>query len=150
MMAAAFSLLLRALLMSIVATASVAVMHHGQHGSGNMLREPRMDKDIEPGVIGKVRPVFFERASKVVVQLIKEKLSKARLGDLETYADGTSISHDSLRCAPTFIWCNSSRDVCDCSPSLLPSLIIPQYGMSSMRFILFLVQCQSWAPSTSL
>ena len=96
-MANIFSMLLRALLVSIVATASSEMLHHGQHGTGNMLREPSMDKGIEPGVIGKVRPVFFERASKVVVQLIKEKLSKAKLGDLETYADGTSVSHE--RCS---------------------------------------------------
>ena len=97
MMANIFSMLLRALFVSIVATGSSEMLHHGQHGTDNMLREPSMDKGIEPGiepgVIGKVRPVFFERASKVVVQLIKEKLSKARLGDLETYADGTSVSH---------------------------------------------------------
>lgn len=98
MMVTSFSMLLRALLMSIIiAIGSGEMLHYGQHGSSNMLRES--SKGIEPGVIGKVRPVFFERASKVVVQLIKEKLSKARLGDLETYADGTSDPHDLLWCA---------------------------------------------------
>ena len=43
---------------------------------------------IRSAVIAKVMPVFFERASKVVIQLVKDNLSKARLGDLETYADG--------------------------------------------------------------
>lgn len=98
-MATISSMLLRALLVSVVAFRTGEMLHHGQHGIGNMLREPSMDKGIEPGVIGKVRPVFFERASKVVVQLIKEKLSKARLGDLETYADGTSVLPDDLWCA---------------------------------------------------
>ncbi|CAL5226835.1 g9699 [Coccomyxa viridis] len=42
---------------------------------------------IQPAVIGKVMPVFFERASKVVIQLVKDNLSKAKLGDLETYTD---------------------------------------------------------------
>ena len=89
-----FSMLLRALLLSIVAADSDKMLHYGQYGNGIMLREPSLETGIEPGVIGKVRPIFFERASKVVVQLIKEKLSKARLGDLETYADGTSFTHD--------------------------------------------------------
>lgn len=46
------------------------------------------ESDVVPAVIGKVMPLFFERASKVVIQLVRDNLSKAHLGDLETYADG--------------------------------------------------------------
>ena len=44
--------------------------------------------DIVPAVFGKVMPVFFQKASKVVIQLVRDKLSSVSLGDLETYADG--------------------------------------------------------------
>ena len=50
------------------------------------------DSDVVPAVIGKVMPLFFERASKVVIQLVRDNLKKARLGDLETYADGRFLS----------------------------------------------------------
>ena len=49
------------------------------------------DNAIKPAVIGEVKPVFFEKASKVIIQLVKDNLSKAKLGDLETYADGKGL-----------------------------------------------------------
>ncbi len=49
------------------------------------------EADIVPAVIGKVMPLFFQRASKVVIQLVRDKLSSVRLGDLETYADGGAL-----------------------------------------------------------
>ena len=49
---------------------------------------PASKADIVPAVVGKVMPIFFERASKVVIQLVRDKLSSVRLGELETYADG--------------------------------------------------------------
>lgn len=88
---------------AVVATAfscCLGTLHPGQHGwlnelpsqnsFGTDIRSSPGDETIQPAVIGKVTPVFFERASKVVIQLIKDNLSKARLGDLETYADGKS------------------------------------------------------------
>ena len=145
-MAIIFSMLLRALLVSIMAFGSAEMLHHGQHGIGDMLRDPSMDKGIEPGVTGKIRPVFFERASKVIVRLIKEKLSKARLGDLETYADGTSAFHDSLWCAKSDIWCKSSRvHAADRHLSSCFDMARLQWGLFYLS-----MQCQCWARSTSL
>ena len=84
--------------MAATAACCLGMLYPGQHGSGKMLpgQELRAQsqasgtnvENIQPAVIGKVMPVFFERASKVVIQLVKERLSKAKLGDLETYADG--------------------------------------------------------------
>ena len=80
----------------------LGALHPGQHGWLNKLPSHKSfgtdvesslgHETIQPAVIGKVTPVFFERASKVVIQLVKENLSKARLGDLETFADG-GFSH---------------------------------------------------------
>ena len=56
------------------------------------------EADIVPAVIGRVMPLFFERASKVFIQLVRDKLSSVRLGDLETYADGTALALPSLHC----------------------------------------------------
>ena len=44
--------------------------------------------DIIPAVTAKVEPLFFQRASNVMVQLVRDHLSKTFLGSLETYADG--------------------------------------------------------------
>lgn len=41
-----------------------------------------------PSVTAEVLPIFFQRASLVVVQLVRDHLSKTFLGSLETYADG--------------------------------------------------------------
>lgn len=45
-------------------------------------------KEFMPSVIAKVQPLFFQRASMVMVQLVRDHLSKTFLGSLETYADG--------------------------------------------------------------
>ena len=90
-----------------IMTATVACclgkLHPGQHGNVNMpalgektvlpIEYGTKDEAIKPAVIGKVKPVFFERASKVVIQLVKDNLSKAKLGDLETYADGEDFPY---------------------------------------------------------
>ena len=88
----------QAALLSTLAVCCLGSVHPGQHDSGNMLPQRQQnalalesglrDEPIQPAVIGKVMPVFFERASKVVIQLVRDNLSKAKLGDLETYADG--------------------------------------------------------------
>ena len=91
----------RATLQAVFLAAAIAcclgTLHPGQHGRLNELPasphlainlESGLEDAIQPAVIGKVMPVFFERASKVVIQLVKDNLSKAKLGDLETYADG--------------------------------------------------------------
>ncbi len=45
-------------------------------------------KEVIPSVIAEVQPLFFQRASLVMVQLVRDHLSKTFLGSLETYADG--------------------------------------------------------------
>lgn len=47
---------------------------------------------IAPAIVAEVMPVFFARASKVVIQLVRDHLSKAFLGSFETYADGNLSS----------------------------------------------------------
>ncbi|CAL8464093.1 g3628 [Coccomyxa elongata] len=44
-------------------------------------------KDVTPSVTAKVEPLFFQRASMVMVQLVRDHLSKTFLGSLETFAD---------------------------------------------------------------
>lgn len=88
----------QAAFVSTLAVCCLGSVHSGHHDSGNMLPQRQRnaldlesglrDEPIQPAVIGKVMPVFFERASKVVIQLVRDNLSKAKLGDLETYADG--------------------------------------------------------------
>ncbi len=92
----------RNIFQAVLSAAAVAcclgTLQPGQHGRLNELpSSPLLAMDLEsgleyeaiqPAVIGKVMPVFFERASKVVIQLVKDNLSKAKLGDLETYTDG--------------------------------------------------------------
>jgi len=96
----------QAAFVSTLAVCCLGSVHPGRHDSGNMLPQRQRialdlesgltDEPILPAVIGKVMPVFFERASKIVIQLVRDNLSKAKLGDLETYADGET-SH-------TLIW----------------------------------------------
>jgi hypothetical protein len=43
---------------------------------------------IAPAIVAEVMPTFFQQASTVMVQLVRDHLSKAYLGSLETYADG--------------------------------------------------------------
>ena len=99
---------LQAVLLAAAVACCLGTLHPGQHGRLNELpSSPQLAMDLEaglkneamqPAVIGKVMPVFFERASKVVIQLVKDHLSKAKLGDLETYADGEArrSSHASV------------------------------------------------------
>lgn len=86
--------------------------------------------DIVPAVIGKIMPVFFERASRVVIQLVRDNLSKARLGDLETYADGKAcLNHTpSLHATDLFLSCEKDRQSLHHGRPLLCSIIcMPQH-----------------------
>ena len=92
------SLVFQTAVIATIAVCCVGTLHPGHHGRLDELpgEEPYAkilgslfsDKGVQPAVTGKIMPVFFERASKVVIQLVKDNLKKAKIGDLETYADG--------------------------------------------------------------
>ena len=76
---------------SLLVLCCMAMATGASHGLEDALAASK--SDVVPAVIGKIMPLFFERASKVVIQLVRDNLSKASLGDLETYADGEQSSH---------------------------------------------------------
>ena len=88
----------QAAIIATVAVCCLGTLHLGQHGRHDELPEEQpyaadlipgfSNEGIQPAVIGKIMPVFFERASTIVIQLVKDNLRKAKIGDLETYADG--------------------------------------------------------------
>lgn len=59
--------------------------------------------DVTPSVTAKVEPLFFQRASMVMVQLVRDHLSKTFLGSLETFADGELDAAPLLRLVPVLL-----------------------------------------------